>query len=247
MLDETNPGPGHNNPPQTIEERAADLVATANRWISERPELADEDQAQKCSAFIDQLTLATKEAESIRVTEKDPHLKAAAAVDSKYNPIKTLLKTAVDLLKPALAKYLNKMELARQEEIRVAKVAADAVAAAAAKAAQDALDAAKTGGDVVGATVAAQVAMEDAREATKAAVKLEKAPVNLQSNMGARTKTLRTTYHADITDWKACLGFYWKHEAVRAAVQTLIDAEARASKGQPSPIPGVSFRAEKTL
>ncbi|NFV80048.1 hypothetical protein [Magnetospirillum aberrantis] len=242
-MTDTPPPRGHNLPPE--EARVNDLVAVANRWIKERSVLADQETADKCSAFLDQINLALKALEKQRKDEKQPHLDAAKAVDAKFKPLTDLLEKAKTLVKPLLTAWLQKLDREREAAARAAREEVARLAAEAARAAEEAQKAA----DVIGATVEAEAAARAAEEAQKAAQRAEKAPTNLQSSMGARTKSLRTVWRARVTNHAAALWHFHKHPDVIATIERLASAEARAeaahNKGI-STIPGVEFYPERT-
>ena len=234
---------GNNLPPE--EARVNDLVANANRWLAERPELTDQEMADKCSAFIDQITAMLKDLDKQRRAEKKPHEDAAKAVDARFKPLTALLEKAKDLLKPKLTAWMLKLQRDRDEAARLAREEAQRKAEEAARAAEEAEKAT----DVVGASVAAEEAARAAEEAEKQAAKAEKAPVNLQSAMGARTKSLRTVWRARVTSHAKALWHFRDHPDVIDVIERLANAEARAEAAKNegiSTIPGVEFYAEKT-
>ncbi len=231
---------GGNNPPaHPLKVRTDGLVASANAWA--KVTLADQENADRLSAFLDQLRLAEKDVEATRKSEKQPHLDEAAKVDQIYNPMKSLLATATNLVRPKLTAWLQKLqaeklvrdEVNRDEVDRLARVAAEAAQTAAAEAAK--------GGDLVGATVAAEAAQTAAAEAAKDAARAEKAPVNLQSSIGARTKSLRTTWHGRVVSHLMALQHYRNHPDIIALVQTLANRDA----GDGVQIPGCEVWKEE--
>jgi len=247
MTTDTPPPMGHNGPPDPAAERAAEIIAAANRWATERPELTDQDMADKCSAFLDQITAATKSVEAAKKTEKQPHMDAARAVDEKWKPWAEKLAVADRLLRPKLTAWLAKLRMQQDEAARLAREEARRKADEAARAAAEA-EKVQAGGDVIGATVKADEAARAAAEAEKVAAKAATAPVNIKSSLGARTKSLRTNWRADVTDLPKAVWHYRHHPKMAALVQELANADARAmarEQGGKSTIPGVAFVAKQ--
>ena len=87
-----------------------------------------------------------------------------------------------------------------------------------------------------------------AAESAKVAAKAETAPVNFRSGLGARTKSLRTNWRAEITDLYKAVWHYRDHPKMAALVQELANADARAQAREQngkSTIPGVAFVSEQ--
>ena len=232
---------GSNNPPpDPLKIRADELVVAANKWAA--TPIADQDNADMLSAFIDQVRAAYKAVEERRTTEKKPYLDKAAAVDGEWNPLKALLDAAKKAVEPRMTAWLQKLENDRQEALRLEKERADALITVAAEAAATAEKEAKAGGDLIGATVAAEAAAKAASDAEKTVTKLEATPTNFKSSLGAKTKSLRTYWHARVTSHMQALAHFKNHPEVIAVIERL--AEQGAGE-KAEPIPGVEFYSEK--
>lgn len=232
---------GNNMPPSDpLKTRTEELVKAANQWAG--TEISDQDNADALSAFVDQLRAAEKDVEKRRKDEKKPHDDAAKAVDAEWNPLKDLLAKAKGAVSPRLTAWLQKLEQDRQEKIRRDREEADRLAKAAADAAAKAAAEASASGDVIGSSVAADAAAKAAEEAQKLLAKAEKAPVNMQSSLGARTKSLRTYWHGRVTSHMQALAFFKSHPKVIALIEEL--AEQAAGKDA-EPVPGVEFYSEQ--
>jgi hypothetical protein len=195
----TPPGIGHNQGPGILElERAAELVANANRWVTERPEITDADMAGTAQGFVDQLRAASKELETARRAEKKPLEDQVKAIDDKYRDPAALLKLALDKLLRLSSAWLAKEKARKDEEARKVREEADRkrreAEEAAAKAAEEAK---KKGGNALEAELAATRAQEEAEAARKLA---EKKPERAQvkGDYSARAMTLRTYWHAKL-------------------------------------------------
>jgi hypothetical protein len=240
----TEPNPrasiGDNKPPpDPIKVRTDELVAAANKWGA--TDIKDQDNADALSAFIDQLRAQEKLVEEKRKTEKKPHIDAADAVDAEWNPLKALLDKSKKMVMPRLDAWLLKLKEKKEEDDRRAKAEADRLAKIAAEAAEKAAQEAAQDGDVISASVAAEAAEKAAQEAAKTAQKQASQPVNFKSSLGARTKSLRTYWHARVTSHMAALAHFKNHPDVIAVVARLAE---QAAGEKAAPIPGVEFYSE---
>jgi len=235
-------GIGHNQPPaDPLKARTDNLVSSANAWAAS--DIADQDNADRLSAFIDQINKQIKALDDAKEeAEKRPHLDVSAEIEKRFKPLKALLETAKALVNPKLTAWLQKLSDEKAERVRAAKAEADKLLADAQEArAKAAIEAAK-GGDVVGATVAAQEASRAADVADDAVRKIVTTPVNLQSSLGARTKSLRTFWHGRVTSHLLALQHFRNHPDVIALVAKL--AEQSAGENATS-IPGVEFFSDQ--
>lgn len=237
MTDETTAGIGHNLPPfETIKQRTDALIDTANRWITERGEIADEDMAGKANDFLTQLRAEFKAADKERKAEKQPHLDAGKAVDAKYKPVTERLEKAANAIKKMLTPWLQKKQREEEEAQRSAQEEARAKAEAEAKRAEEL---AKEGN-----AIDAEIAAEEAEQAVKAADKIAEAPVRagVKGELG-RTASLRTTYYGEIADFDKCLDHYKGHVAIRETLEKLVNADIRAGTHT---IPGVRVKQQQS-
>lgn len=237
MNDTTPAGIGHNIAPfDQIAERTATLIETANRWITERKEIADDDTAGKANDFLTQLRAEYKAAEDERKKEKQPHLDAGKAVDARYKPITERLTKATDAIKKMLTPYLQKKQREEEEARRREQEEARRRAEEERKRAEEL---AKQGN-----AIEAEIAAEEAAKATEEAEKIEQAPAraSAKGEMG-RAATLRTTYTGEIADFDKCLAHYKGHVAIRETLQKLINADVRAGTHT---IPGVRVRQQRS-
>lgn len=237
MTDETTaaPGPGHNiTPYDEITTRTDELIATANRWLAERPEIADDGQAGKANDFLTQLRAEFKAADKQRTAEKAPHTAAGKAVDERYRLVKAKLELAVNAIKAKLTVWLKKQQdiedaarLQREETARKEQEEADRLAAEAADK----------------PTIEGQIEAEEARKRAEAAEKDAARPVRAQAKGEiGRAATLRTVYRGEIENIEFCLAHYRNDTRLREALQKIVDADIRAGDHN---IPGVKIRQEQ--
>lgn len=206
-----------------VKTRIEELIATANRWIAERPVIEDEEQAAKLKDFMDQLAAEAKHVEAARKTAKDPIIAAGKAVDARHNSIKELADTARSLLAPKMTAWLQaerdrKEAIARQERERAAEVERQAAEAAKAAAAADA---------TVEEVVAAKEAEALAKEATKDANRAERDTAKTTGQFGGRATSLRKVRKVVIDDAVKVARRYKDNEDLLAVLARLVAAELR--------------------
>jgi hypothetical protein len=240
----TSPGPGHNQPPTLHEELAArhgDLAKRRDELLAgaERAPVSidDDETAGRIQDFIKQLGAATKNAETARVAEKEPHLEAGRVVDGFFKGITEPLAKAKKEIEGRLTAYLRKKaeneRRAREEAERKAREEAEARERAAEDAAAQANDDASLDGAIA--------AEEQSKQAYAAAVKAERAAEaaaadlsRTRSNYGS-VGSLRTAWtFGDLS--RATLDLeslreHISHPALEQAVRSFIKAGGRELRG----------------
>lgn len=123
----TPAGMGHNQPPPEHELIRERLRTTCVDKIERRdeleagamdlPQITDDDAAGEVSDFIKMITAAIKDAEAMRVKEKEPHLAASRAVDGffKSELIDKLVTLQAKVQSP-LTTYLREKEARERRE-----------------------------------------------------------------------------------------------------------------------------------
>lgn len=233
------PGIGHNADPNEqvfdgLKERTDALVAAAERALENHPEIGDEEIAGTYADFLTQLRAATKDIETERKAQKQPHIDAGKAVDEKFGGLKRLLDICKAKIEPIQTKWLQEVQR-RQDEERRRK---EREAYEAMQAEQEAAKKASEAGGIA-ATVAAEEAAKKASEAVAEAEQAAKAKPQMRGQ--ERTVSLRTSWHARITDYDAALGHYRDHPKVRDLIEALASADARNPEKRITTIPGVEF------
>lgn len=236
---------GDNNPPEpTSLERAEDLVILANRWLTERPEITDDDMAAKATDFVTQLRKASKTLDLDKAAAKSPHKHAIDVIDATYRHPTSKLALALDAMRlkltawgDVLTKRQEAAQNARAEEARRAQHEAE-------KASLEADIALEKGGNVIEAQLAARDAQERAAEAIVAVVAPAE-PVRIRGEFSERAMGMRTTWHAEITNWDVALRKYRNHpvvhQALREAVLAVATQVARHAKDESAAPPGFRF------
>jgi hypothetical protein len=241
LLDDT-PQPGHNQPPPSDAlERAADLVSNANRWRSERPEIANEEQAGAASTFVEQLRKVRDDLEADQKAMTEPYESTIYAIKLRYRDPRDLVRLALDAMQKLSTQWLDKVKARLQRE-------ADERSAAAEEAQRKATTLASfaKGEGTVEADLAAQRAVEEAARLKKAAAKPVERP-SVKGDYSNRAMGLRQFWHAEITNEQDALRSYAKHpkirEAALIAVRRQANLDARSEKDASKAPKGVAFVA----
>lgn len=137
MTQEQTPAMGHNKPPSDAEiltaklledhakvlERAKALVASAAKIPTE---FDDEENAQKVTTFIKQVTVCKNALEDARKVAKAPSLLEGKMVDTFFAAHDSSLKKAIADAKIPLDKYTDKKDEAERQRLREAEAAKNA-------------------------------------------------------------------------------------------------------------------------
>jgi hypothetical protein len=230
---------GHNNPPadpfEAFDAHLADLRLEAGNWLDGSP-IETQAQADEVSRLMGEHRKAAKDADAARKVEKEPHLKAATAVDAKWAPLIDRANLAVTTCKEVLAPWLMKLEADRQAEAEAKRQEAEAATKAAAEAMQRAVT------TDLKAREEAETLIATAKASEKAASRLEKARPQAQG--GGRATTLRSYYEPVLTDGVTAARHYWttNQAACEAFFLSLAKDDVRSGKRQ---IPGFDVIEER--
>lgn len=233
------PPMGHNQPPKTPFEEAADRIdllhTEAANWL-DGDAIESQGQADSVSKLLDDARSAKKAADAARKAEAKPFDDGKAEVQARYKPLLSRADTIADACKKVLAPFLAKIEAEKREAERLAREEADRKAAEARKAYEAAA------ATDLAAREEAERLIEDAKAAEAAAKRAEKDKA--KGVGGARAVTLRPVYHPTIFDLAAVARHYW--HADRAALEEfftrLVERDVRAGVHK---IPGVTITDEK--
>ena len=240
----TAPGPGHNQPPTDPFENARALVANANRWIAERPEIATEEQAGSAQTFVDQLLATRDDLDAAWAKEREPFDQELVLLRVRYRAPLDLLDVAIAAMRAKAAVWLRKKRdrldaEKREREGAARRLRAEAERKLAARICRAAQRCAWSR-----AQVAAQHATVEAARVEKA---LGRKPTRAQvkSDYAAKAMSLRTVWHAHIVDESKALDFFCNRGGSRAALLALCLAEAnrmaRRDKRTDAAPPGVGL------
>lgn len=237
---------GGNNPPDPLLVEANERIDAANKWLTERPEITDDEIADKAGGFKSQIAATRKALDGRRL---DENRQWDAAQRAKYGMPLDLLGRAFNAIDDKIKTYLRAKDARLAEEKRQQEAAAERVRKEAAEAQRRAEEEAnKKGGDVLRAQAEAEAATKRAVEAAELAA----APVVRAAVKGTYTQraiTLRTYWDAKITDETKALRSYAKHPEIRAAaldaIRRVAKAEAIATKDRTKAPAGIEFFSEE--
>lgn len=237
----------HNASPEDVRfdellSRKDQLRKAANGFLADNDEINDEETSAKVTDFVEQLRACERDIEAARKEYKAPHKKAGDAVHIRFNGLKPELAKCLDIFKRLQGKWLAKLqakkaaETKRKEEEALEKL-------------QEAEDAQKTAdqpnGDIIGNQVRAEDAQKTADLAVADADMAASHTVKAGGNFAAKAMSLRTIWHADITDMDKAVDHYRDHPKVHDLILQLADADARSPEKRKTVIPGVEFKSEQ--
>lgn len=231
---------GNNPPPPTPLEQAreelADLVLESENWLDGK-EIENQAQADAVAKLLDEARKAERRFDGYRKAEKEPHDRAAKAVDAAWKPLLTDAKRIVEIAKAAQTDWLIAQDKAKRERELAAQREAEEKAAAARKLAQEA-------DGSLAAARARDAAIEEAERAEAMARKAAADKAGAKGDGMARTISLRTTWRSVVEDRRALLN----HVAAAdpdALTGFLEEWAARAVRAGARELPGVTIFAEK--
>lgn len=244
---------GHNEPPpfERISLEIEGFLTGARNAVVEYPEITSQEVADRFDGFLIQLRGARQDAEKERVAEKAPHLEAGRAVDTKWGTIIAAADKALDWINPKITAWKKgvkaKQEDAEAETRRIADEAkrrAEVAAAEAERLRQEA-----DGGLLKGTTadpIAAQMKADElqlqAKEAKKdvTAVKASAPTTNFTVDGKKKSVSLRTTWSARITSYKAFAAYLLSQPEVdhrlKYCLQDIADSMVRKSEEHEAPV-----------
>lgn len=222
---------GGNNPPSAIDS-AAEIVANAEAFIIECPEITDADLAKEAQGYVEQLRACKASLAAALKIEIAPHDEAIVSVKARYKGPADEVQTAGTKLLALSSAWLQKertriaAEKAAQEaEARRLREEAERIRREAEDAARDSAADAQAAEDAAARAAEASAANRTAREAERVALKKPEA-VTIKGETARRAMTLRTYWSAVVTDEAAAIEAYKDHPTVRKAT---LDAALRVA------------------
>ena len=238
----------HNGPPafdpdvlaalRTKVERAAE---TAGAWLDARVIESDED-ASRANDYVRALKALRDEIDGARKEAKRPHDEAAKAVQVAFAALLDPLAFTDGAVKKMLSDFAARKRSAA-EEAKAAEIARLEEEHGRATAA---LQAAHARNDVIG--IAAETngigAIEDRLEALRG----KRVKVQIASATGGgRTMAERTTRRARVVNLNLAFMHFRDRPEIAAALESLANAELRASRGAALTLPGFEIITERTV
>jgi hypothetical protein len=221
-----------------------DLYNEAAQWLDGEP-VTTQQQADALNTLKAAILQAEKDADQMRKDEADPHDKAKAAIQERYNPLigkttKITGKTvaAISSVNAAIKPYLIELDRKQREAAEEARKEAEAKQAAAMEAMR-----ARDGANLAQAEEAERL-VQEANRAEAEAKRAESAKAHAKGE--GRATGLRSVWRASMSDEKAAAGWMWTdHRAeLMAFVQEYADKAVRSGKRS---IPGFEIIEHKEL
>ena len=233
---------GGNMPPEPTPFEKADaevskLYDEAKLWL-DGAKVDSQPLADGIANLLNMLRAAEKSADAARKAEKEPHDKAAKAVDAKFKPILEKAKLATDACKKALTPWLAHLEAEKAAKAEAARREAEEKRRAAEEAIR-ARDAAN-----LEQTASAEALLKEAQKAERAASRAENDTAKAGHGALGRAVSLRTVHTPVMTDPRAAVLHYWtaNRDEMVALLQTFAERDVRAGKRE---IPGFEIRTEQ--
>lgn len=240
---------GANLPPDPLLIEASERIDNANRWLAERSDWKawDAAVADKAQFFLNQIAATYKALDERRLDEGRAF---KAAQDKVYRDPLALLTTAKAKLEPLKVAWLKREDDRVQAERARVAAEAEAKRKAAEEAERKAQEAeTQKGADTIRASHEAEKAWQEAEEA-KAAVEAAPERAVIKGSYTTTAKGLRDFWSAEIVDISEAFRFYNKKSnphrgrleaAIRDAIQSIADGEARLLKDESKAAPGIRF------
>lgn len=223
------PSIGDNSGMLSIPEEIDDVVQQASDWLRKTP-IADKTAADTAANWRVKLLDLSKQADAQRAAEKKPHDDAAKAIQAKWKPFIDVATDVANKLRDALTAYMRAEEAKLRAEQEAKRKAAEEIARKQREQAEAARREAEANN------------LPPPPEPEDIPLPLDVEPVRVQAGGQRGRKTgLRTITVYEVTDYAAALAHVSDHPDVRAAVEKVCKAMAKAG----AKVPGVETREEK--
>lgn len=227
------PAMGHNSGTLSLAEEIADVCASAMDWLRKLGGIKDAASKDMAANWRDKINGLKKQADAERETEKRPHLEASRAVDAKFKPVIEQADATATTLRDALTVFM------RAEE---AKARAEAEARHKAEMERVAKERARIAEEQAKLMKADPIAALTSPPPAEPELPIFEAPAPIQAGGQRGRKTgLRTVTKYVVTNYEAALAHVKDHPDVRAAVEKVAAAQAKAG----ATVPGVEKQEEK--
>lgn len=221
---------GDNSGMLSLPEEINDAATTALAWLV-KSGISDKASADQAANWRTRLLELGKRADKQRESEKRPHDDAAKAVQAKWKPVVEEAETAAAKIRDALTVWMR----AEDAKARAEAEAKRKIAEEAARKAREAADAARA--------EAASRNLPPPLEPLYVPQSMQVAePPKVQAGGQRGRKTgLRNVTVYEVTDYDAALAHVKGHDDVRAAVEKVCRAMAKAGAA----VPGVTEKTEQ--
>lgn len=223
---------GDNSGDLSLAEQIKEFASQALGWFRKHG-VTDKKSSDMAANYRAELLRLAKSADGEREAEKRPHLEASRAVDAKFKPLIEEANSAANELRDGLTKWMRAEE-ARLEAERQAKYEAERKAAEIARKAAEEQRAKQMAEDPIAALTSDPEPLPELPPVPE--------PVKIQAGgqRGRKTGFREVTKYV-VTDYAAALAHVKDHPDVRAAVEKVCAAQAKAGAA----VPGVTAQTEK--
>ena len=223
------------DPFEALKLEVQDKLEQAQDWLKTAPKAPTETDANMARNMQAALLQLNKRADAMHKLEKQPHLDASRAVDTKFD-FRKVVATIVDRLRDVFTAFMRAEE-AKQRAAAQKKFEEDQ------RTAEEARKAAAEEWKRLERDDPALALISQAEPLPELPSQPE--PVKIQVGGGfGRKSGLKTIYIARILDWQKVLHHFSGHQQVRDLLQKLVDADVRLNKAQCA-IPGVEVLEER--
>ena len=227
------PAMGHNSGTLSLAEEIADVCASAMDWLRKIGGIKDQTSKDMAANWRDKINGLKKQADAERETEKRPHLEASRAVDAKFKPVIEQADATATTLRDALTVFMRAEEAQARAEAQ-ARHNEEMKRVAEERARLSAQQAKLMKDDPIAALTSAPLPEPE--------LPIFEAPAPIQAGgQRGRKTSLRTVTKYVVTDYAAALAHVKDHPDVRAAVEKVAAAQAKAG----AVVPGVETVQEK--
>lgn len=233
-----SPGLGHNQPPidapfDERKARCAELIASANEWLTSVVAIDTAGQAERATDLLTVIRVAQQENDSFRKASTAPARQQIDEINSQYKMLAAPLDKSAELLKGLLLPWVTALDAKRIARAKAEREDAER----AYKRAEDQRLKAQSIEDQVAADEAAAQAEKLADQAAATA----RSRAQVRGEVSPRATALRSVWKATaITDPALAIGQYGEHPDLLDLLLRLASADARAGRRR---IPG--FKVEK--
>ena len=223
------------DPFEALKLEVQDKLEQAQNWLKTAPKVSTETDANMARNMQAALLQLNKRADAMHKLEKQPHLDASRAVDTKFD-FRKVVATVADRLRDVFTAFMR-AEDAKQRAAAQKKFEEDLRTAEEARKAAEEERKRLERDDPALALISQAEPLPD--------LPSQPEPVKIQVGGGfGRKAGLKTIYIGRILDWQKVLHHFSGHQQVRDVLQKLVDADVRLNKAQCA-IPGVEVLEER--
>ena len=223
------------DPFEALQLEVHDKIEQAQNWLKTAPKVLTETDASMARNMQAALLQLNKRADAMHKLEKQPHLDAGRAVDTKFD-FRKVVATVADRLRDVFTAFMRAEEARQRAEAQKRFEEERRKAEEERKAAEKERKRLQHEDPALALIIEPQPLPE---------LPLAPEPVKVQVGGGVGRKAgLKTVYSGRVLDWQTVLHHFLGHQQVRDLLQKLVDADVRLNKTQCS-IPGVEVLEER--